>query len=78
MDIILRELELVKSEEGKEKAVKVWDKRLFRDFDHTKELDTRGIQIALKRLRQWARTGVDEELDLEETVNYSAKNGFRC
>lgn len=61
---------------GQGKAVKVWDKRLFRDFDHTKELDTRGMQIALKRLRQWARTGVDEELDLEETVNYSAKNGF--
>ena len=61
---------------GQGKAVKVWDKRLFRDFDYTKELDTRGMQIALKRLRQWARTGVDEELDLEETVNYSAKNGF--
>ena len=61
---------------GQGKAVKVWDKRLFRDFDHTKELDTRGMQIALKRLRQWARTGVDEELDLEETVKYSAKNGF--
>lgn len=61
---------------GQGKAVKVWDKRLFRDFDHTKELDTRGMQIALKRLRQWARTGVDEELDLEGTVNYSAKNGF--
>ena len=61
---------------GQGKAVKVWDKRLFRDFDHTKELDTRGMQIALKRLRHWARTGVDEELDLEETVNYSAKNGF--
>jgi len=61
---------------GQGKAVKVWDKRLFRDFDHTKELDTRGMQIALKRLRHWARTGVDEELDLEETVKYSAKNGF--
>jgi len=61
---------------GQGKAVKVWDKRLFRDFDHTKELDTRGMQIALKRLRQWARTGVDEELYLEETVKYSAKNGF--
>ena len=61
---------------GQGKAVKVWDKRLFRDFDHTKEIDTRGMQIALKRLRQWARTGFDEELDLEETVNYSAKNGF--
>ena len=61
---------------GQGKAVKVWDKRLFRDFDHTKELDTRGMQIALKRLRHWARTGVDEELDLEETIKYSAKNGF--
>ena len=45
---------------GQGKAVKVWDKRIFRDFDDTRELDTRGMQVALKRLRQWARTGVEE------------------
>ena len=44
---------------GQGKAVKVWDKRIFRDFDDTRELDTRGMQVALKRLRQWARTGVE-------------------
>ena len=41
-------------ERGQGKAVKVWDKRVFRDFDDTRELDTRGMQVALKRLRQWA------------------------
>ena len=39
------------------KAIKVWDKREFKDFDDKKELDTRGVQVALKRLRQWARVG---------------------
>ena len=61
---------------GQGKAVKVWDKRIFRDFDDTRELDTRGMQVALKRLRQWARTGVEEELDLDETITHSAKNGY--
>ena len=58
------------------KAIKVWDKREFKDFDDKKELDTRGVQVALKRLRQWARTGREEELDVDETINYTAKNGF--
>ena len=61
---------------GQGKAVKVWDKRTFRDFDDTRELDTRGLQVALKRLRQWARTGVEEELDIDETISHSAKNGY--
>jgi uncharacterized protein with von Willebrand factor type A (vWA) domain len=61
---------------GQGKAVKVWDKRVFRDFDDTRELDTRGMQVALKRLRQWARTGIEEELDLDETITHSAKNGY--
>ena len=42
------------------KAIKVWDKRIFRNFDDTRELDTRGLQVALKRLRQWARIGSEE------------------
>ena len=61
---------------GKGKAVKVWDKRVFRDFDDTRELDTRGMQVSLKRLRQWARTGIDEELDIDNTISHTAKNGY--
>jgi uncharacterized protein with von Willebrand factor type A (vWA) domain len=61
---------------GQGKAVKVWDKRVFKNFDDTRELDTRGMQIALKRLRQWARTGIDEELDIDETISHSARNGY--
>ena len=61
---------------GQGKAVKVWDKRVFRDFDDTRELDTRGMQVALKRLRQWARTGIDEELDIDDTISHTAKNGY--
>ena len=63
-------------ERGQGKAVKVWDKRVFRDFDDTRELDTRGMQVALKRLRQWARTGIDEELDIDNTISHTAKNGY--
>ena len=58
------------------KAVKVWDKRLFRDFDDTREFDNRGLQVALKRLRQWARTSIEEEFDIEETIRDTAKNGY--
>ena len=58
------------------KAVKVWDKRNFKDFDDTQTLDNRGFQVALKRLRQWARTGSQEEFDIEETIRDTAKNGY--
>ena len=58
------------------KAIKVWDKRIFRNFDDTRELDTRGLQVALKRLRQWARIGSQEELDIAETISNTAKNGY--
>ncbi len=58
------------------KAVKVWDKRVFRDFDDTQELNNRGFQVTLKKLRQWARTGISEEFDIEETIKDTAKNGF--
>jgi uncharacterized protein len=58
------------------KAIKVWDKRTFKDFDDTKELDIRGMQVALKRLRQWARTSIDEEIDIKETIDNTAKNGY--
>lgn len=58
------------------KAVKVWDKRIFKDFDDTKELDIRGMQVALKRLRQWARISIDEEIDIKETIDNTVKNGY--
>ena len=58
------------------RAVKVWDKREFKNFDSDIELGTRGMKIALKRLRRWARDGADEELDLENTITSSAKSGF--
>ena len=58
------------------RAIKVWDKRNFKDFDDRNELNNRGFKIALKRLRQWARTGVNEEFDLEETIKDTAKNGY--
>ena len=64
------------SESRYKRAIKVWDKRNFKDFDDRNELNNRGFKIALKRLRQWARTGVNEELDLEETIKDTAKNGY--
>ena len=59
-----------------QRAVKVWDKREFRDFDDTVELGTRNIKVALKRLRQWARHGALEELDLPGTIRASAEAGY--
>ena len=64
------------SESRYKRAIKVWDKRNFKDFDDRNELNSRGFKIALKRLRQWARTGVNEELDLAETIKDTAKNGY--
>ncbi len=58
------------------KAIKVWDKRIFRDFDNTKEFNNRSFKVALKKLRQWARTGINQELDIEETISDTAKNGI--
>ncbi|MFV0383676.1 vWA domain-containing protein [Paracoccus sp. (in: a-proteobacteria)] len=58
------------------RAVKVWDKREFRDFDDAVELGTRNIKVALKRLRQWARHGAAEELDLPATIRATADHGY--
>ena len=58
------------------RAVKVWDKREFRDFDDQVELGTRNIKVALKRLRQWARHGAAEELDLPATIRATADHGY--
>ena len=58
------------------RAVKVWDKREFRNFDDTVELGTRNIKVALKRLRRWVREGADEELDLPGTIRSTAEHGY--
>jgi hypothetical protein len=58
------------------RAVKVWDRREFRDFDDKVELGTRGIKIALRRLRHWARHGAGDELDLPATIRASAEAGY--
>ncbi|MCZ0962962.1 vWA domain-containing protein [Paracoccus benzoatiresistens] len=58
------------------RAVKVWDKREFRDFDDGVELGTRNIKVALKRLRQWARHGAADELDLPATIRATADHGY--
>ena len=57
-------------------AVKVWDKREFKNLDSTKELGTRNIKIALRRLRRFAREGAADELDLEATVSGTARQGW--
>ena len=59
-----------------QRAVKVWDKREFRNLDDTVELGTRNIKVALKRLRRWARDGATEELDLDGTIRATAENGY--
>ena len=58
------------------KAVKVWDKREFRNLDDQVELGTRNIKVALKRLRRWAREGAHEELDLDGTIRSTAEHGY--
>ena len=59
-----------------QRAVKVWDKREFKNFDDTVELGTRNIKVALKRLRRWAREGAHDELDLDGTIRSTAENGY--
>ena len=58
------------------RAIKIWEKRLFRDLDGEKELGTRNIKVALKRLRRFAREGAIEELDLDGTIRGTAKQGW--
>lgn len=58
------------------RAVKVWDKREFKNLDDTVELGTRNIKVALKRLRRWARDGAEDELDIDSTIRSTAENGY--
>ncbi len=59
-----------------QRAVKVWDKRAFRNLDDNVELGTRNIKVALKRLRRWARDGATDELDLDGTIRATAEHGY--
>ena len=58
------------------RAVKVWDKREFRNFDDGVEIGTRNIKVALKRLRRWARQGAHDEFDLDGTIQATAEHGY--
>ncbi len=61
--------------EGKQnKAVKVWEKRDYKNLDGDSALGTRNIQLALRRLRKFARTGAEDLLDLDDTISSTARN----
>ncbi|MEY3018949.1 MAG: hypothetical protein RL336_2084 [Pseudomonadota bacterium] len=64
----------VGGEGGQGRAVKVWEKRDFRNLDDSLELGTRNIKLALRRLRKFARTGAQEELDITDTIRSTARN----
>lgn len=55
------------------RAVKVWDQRRFRDLDDSIEIGTRNIKMALRRLRKFARSGAQEELDIDDTISSTAR-----
>lgn len=59
----------------KKKAKKAWDQRQYKNLDDSVELGTRNIKMALRRLRKFARTGKDEELDMDGTIRSTAHNG---
>ena len=56
------------------RAAKVWDKREFKDLDDSVTVGSRNISVALRRLRQFARAGAEDELDLDNTISATAKN----
>jgi uncharacterized protein len=60
---------------GARRAVKVWEQREYRNFDDSLELGTRNLKLALRRLRRFAREGALDELDLEGTIDATARNG---
>ena len=59
---------------GSRRAVKVWDKREYRNLDDSVELGTRNIKLALRKLRKFAREGAADQLDLDETIDKTARN----
>ena len=62
------------AESRNRRAAKVWDRREYRNFDDTQELGTRNIKIALRRLRRFAREGAPVHLDLDGTIDATARN----
>jgi uncharacterized protein len=58
------------------RAIKVWDQRAFRNLDNTRELGTRNIKVALRRLRRFAREGAADELDIDGTIDGTARQGY--
>lgn len=58
------------------RAIKVWDQRAFRNLDSTRELGTRNIKLALRRLRRFAREGAADELDIDATIDGTARQGW--
>jgi uncharacterized protein with von Willebrand factor type A (vWA) domain len=56
------------------RAVKVWDRREFRNLDDSVELGTRNLKVALRRLRRFAREARADELDLHDTIESTARN----
>lgn len=64
----------VGGESKNKRAVKVWDRRDFKNYDDGVELGTRNIKVALRRLRKFARTGAADELDLDDTISSTARN----
>ena len=63
-------------EEGRRgSAVKVWDKREYKNFDDSVVIGTRNIKVALRRLRQFVREGAESEFDLDDTIHATADNG---
>lgn len=56
------------------RAVKVWDKREFRNFDQDKEIGARNVKMALRKLRKFARDGNSEKLDMNQTIRATAEN----
>ncbi|MBW8813225.1 MAG: VWA domain-containing protein [Caulobacterales bacterium] len=58
------------------RAIKVWDKREYKNLDDQVELGTRNIKVALRRLRKWVREGSVEELDMDKTIKGTAEKGY--
>ena len=62
------------NESRNRKAVKVWDRREYKNYDDKVELGVRNVKVALRKLRKFARTGSPDELDMEDTIHSTAKN----
>ena len=66
----------VGGESRKRSAVKVWEQRKYRDLDTDNQLETRSMQMALRKLRKFARDGAADELDIGSTIKKTAQKGM--